>query len=106
MLIALNAFYVVFGLLTLVGGIIGYVKKKSVPSIISGSLIGIVLLAAPVVFGYRSNLGLMMGLVASVAVAGKFVPDYLHRHAFFPAGIMALFGALGIAFTIAAWYYL
>ena len=37
-------YFIVFGALTIIGGIIGYVKAGSLPSIIAGSIAGILLL--------------------------------------------------------------
>ena len=35
---AVKIYFIVFGVLTIVGGIIGYVSKGSVPSIVAGSI--------------------------------------------------------------------
>ena len=39
-------YFIVFGLLTIVGGVIGYVKAGSTASIIAGSISGLLLLVA------------------------------------------------------------
>jgi uncharacterized membrane protein (UPF0136 family) len=100
----IKVFYIAFGLLTIAGGIIGYAAKKSVPSIVAGSILGVALLAGAFLVSVRFNVGLSLGLIASTALAGKFIPDFLTKKAFFPAGLMAILSVVSIALTILAWY--
>ena len=39
-------YFLIFGALTILGGVIGYVKAGSVPSIIAGAITGVLLLVA------------------------------------------------------------
>ena len=43
---AAKIYFIIFGVLTIAGGVIGYVKAGSVPSIIAGAITGILLLVA------------------------------------------------------------
>ena len=43
---AAKIYFIIFGVLTIAGGVIGYVKAGSVPSIIAGAISGILLLVA------------------------------------------------------------
>ena len=95
-------YYLVFGILTIIGGIMGYVKAKSVASIISGSLCGIVLIGASFTFPERPIFGGVVGLLVSVLLAGKFVPDYIHKRAFLPGGLMAFLSLASIVISILA----
>jgi hypothetical protein len=44
----------------------------------------------------------VIGLIVSVLLAGKFVPDYFHKKAFLPGGLMAFLSMVSIVLTIIA----
>jgi uncharacterized membrane protein (UPF0136 family) len=97
-------FYLVFGLLTVVGGIMGYVKASSLPSLIAGSISGVVLLVAGFILRNHFNVALVLGLVVSVSLAGYFLPAYMDRKAIFPVGVMAALSLVSVVVTILTWY--
>ena len=91
----------IFGVLTIAGGVMGFVKAGSNASLIAGGVSGALLLVA----GYlvatgKVQPGLILGLVISVALAGRFVPGFLSTHKFMPAGMMALLSIAGIVMTV------
>ena len=97
-------FYIVFGLLTMAGGLMGYLKAGSLASLISGGASGLLLLVAGIIFPARFNVGMILGLVVSVLLAGYFLPKYMEKKAIFPGGFMALMSVASIAITLLAWY--
>lgn len=101
---ATRIYYVVFGLLTLVGGIMGYVKANSSVSLIAGLICGVLLFVAAFLMSASLNAALIVGLLVSISLAGKFVPDSLHKKAFFPGGMMAVLSLISITLTLLAWY--
>jgi uncharacterized membrane protein (UPF0136 family) len=103
MLGAAKIYFVVFGVLTIAGGIVGYVKAGSVASIIAGSISGIILLVAAFVLPEHRAAGLAIGLVVSLLLAAQFIPKFFQTGKVMPAGIMAVLSALGIVAAIAAW---
>ena len=103
MLGAAKVYFIVFGILTIAGGIVGYVKAGSVVSIIAGSISGILLLVAAWLMPDRRAAGLIVALVVSVLLAGQFVPKFFSPHKVMPAGLMSLLSVLGIVVAIAAW---
>ena len=103
MLGAAKVYFIVFGILTIAGGIVGYVKAGSVISIIAGSISGILLLLAAWLMPDRQAAGLIVALVVSVLLAGQFVPKFFSTHKVMPAGLMSLLSVLGIVVAIAAW---
>jgi len=103
MLGAAKIYFIVFGILTIVGGIVGYVKAGSVVSIIAGSISGILLLVAAWLMPDRQAAGLIVALVVSVLLAGQFVPKFFSTHKAMPAGLMSLLSVLGIVVAIVAW---
>jgi uncharacterized membrane protein (UPF0136 family) len=103
MLGAAKIYFIVFGILTIAGGIVGYVKAGSVVSIIAGSISGILLLVAAWLMPDRQAAGLIVALIVSVLLAGQFVPRFFSTHKVMPAGLMSVLSVLGIVVAIAAW---
>lgn len=93
-------FFWIFGALTIIGGVIGYVKAKSKASIIAGSVSGVLLLLAAWLMTGMPTAGMGLGLAISVLLAGRFVPAFLRTRGFMPAGMMSLLSVLGIVLTV------
>ena len=96
-------YFILFGVLTIAGGIVGYVKAGSVASIIAGSITGVLLLVAAFLLPAHRGLGLATALVISLLLAGQFVPKFFSTHKVMPAGLMSVLSVLGIIVAIAAW---
>ena len=79
----------------------GFVKAKSKPSLIAGGISGIALLAAGYLVGTgtMTRIGLIVGLVVSLALAGRFVGAFKKSKKVMPAGLMAVLGIAGVAVT-------
>lgn len=91
----------IFGALTIAGGVMGYLKAGSNASLIAGSVSGLLLLLAGyLVASGKAQPGLILGIVISVALAGRFIPAFLATHKFMPAGMMALLSVAGIVITV------
>jgi uncharacterized membrane protein (UPF0136 family) len=96
-------YFIVFGLLTIVGGVMGYVKAGSTASLIAGSVSGILLLLAAFLLPGNLAVGLALAAVVSILLAGRFVPAFLKTHQLMPAGLMSLLSVIGIIMAIVAW---
>ena len=96
-------YFIVFGLLTIAGGVMGYVSKGSMPSIIAGSISGVLLLVAAFVLPTHAALGLAMAAIVSVLLAGRFVPAFIKTGSLMPAGMMSVLSVIGIILALAAW---
>lgn len=96
-------YFIIFGLLTIAGGIMGFVKAGSTVSIIAGSISGILLLVAAFLLPAHVAAGLVLGAVVSVLLAGRFVPAFLKTGKAMPAGMMAILSVIGIVLAIVAW---
>jgi uncharacterized membrane protein (UPF0136 family) len=103
MLGAAKIYFIVFGILTIAGGIVGYVKAGSVISVIAGSISGILLLVAAWLMPDQQAAGLIVALIVSVLLAGQFVPKFFSTYKVMPAGLMSVLSVLGIIVAIAAW---
>ncbi len=93
-------FFIVFGLLTIAGGVIGFVKAKSRASLIAGAVSGLLLLAAAMLMRSQPLAGEIMGLVVSLLLAGRFVPAFLKTRAPMPAGMMSVLSVIGVVLTL------
>ena len=96
-------YFIIFGLLTIAGGIMGFVNKGSVPSIVAGSISGVLLLLAAFLLPGNLVAGLALAAIVSIALAGQFVPKFIKTSSFMPAGLMAILSVIGIAMALLAW---
>ena len=87
----------VYAVLTMVGGIFGFVKAGSRPSLISGLLSGLLLLAAGYGLGRGQSWGLPLTLVLTSAILVFFGVRYSQSHVFMPAGLMVILSLLTLA---------
>jgi uncharacterized membrane protein (UPF0136 family) len=89
-----------FGVLTIAGGVMGFVKAGSRASLIAGGVSGALLLVAGYLVGASNGLaGLILGLVLSLALAGQFGPKFVRTRKVMPAGLMAVLGVIGLIVT-------
>jgi len=96
-------YFIVFGLLTIVGGVIGYVKAGSTASIIAGAISGIALIVAAYLLPGNVALGLILAGAVSILLAARFIPAFMKTGKAMPAGLMAVLSAIGVVIAIVAW---
>ncbi|BAY19358.1 hypothetical protein NIES2109_48160 [Nostoc sp. HK-01] len=86
-----------YGILAIVGGIMGYVQARSKVSLLSGGISGLLLILS----AYWQLQGQPWGLTLAVCVTGVLVVVFALRFAktrkFMPAGLMIVLGALTLA---------
>jgi uncharacterized membrane protein (UPF0136 family) len=99
---AAHLYLLVFGVLTIAGGVLGFVRAKSKPSLVAGGGAGALLLAASYLMTLRPAVGLALGLVVSLALAGRFVRAFRASGKVMPAGLMAGLGIVGVLVTAGA----
>ena len=100
---AAKIYFIVFGLLTIAGGIVGYVKAGSVASIIAGAITGVLLLVAAFLLPEHRVASLVTALVTSCLLAAQFVPKFLRTGKVMPAGMMSVLSVIGIIAAIVVW---
>jgi uncharacterized membrane protein (UPF0136 family) len=100
---AAKIYFIVFGALTIIGGIVGYVKAGSVASIVAGSITGVLLLVAAFLLPEHRMVGLATALIVSLLLAAQFIPKLLRTGRIMPAGIMSLLSVIGIIVVIVTW---
>jgi uncharacterized membrane protein (UPF0136 family) len=96
-------YFLTFGALTIIGGIIGYVKAGSLPSIIAGAVTGVLLLLAGSLLSSHRLIGLATAFVVSLLLAAQFVPKFIRTGKVMPAGLMSILSVIGIIVAVVAW---
>jgi uncharacterized membrane protein (UPF0136 family) len=96
-------YFIIFGILTIVGGVIGYVKAGSTASIVAGAISGIALIVAAFLLPNNAAIGLIIAGVVSIALAGRFIPAFMKTGKMMPAGMMAILSAIGAVLAVVAW---
>jgi uncharacterized membrane protein (UPF0136 family) len=94
-----------YGILTLVGGIAGYLKAKSQASLISGVVSGLLLIFAGTAQLMGQSWGLTLAAVISAVLVVVFILRLVKTKKFMPAGmlILASLASLGaIVYEISA----
>jgi uncharacterized membrane protein (UPF0136 family) len=87
---------IAYGLLALVGGIIGYQKARSQMSLISGAVSGILLILGGILASTGINGGLVLSAIVSAILIGVFVVRLIKTRTFMPAGLMIIAGVAAL----------
>ena len=85
---------IVYGLLALIGGIYGYLKARSKPSLISGIISGSLLIFSAILQLQGQTWGLTLAIIVTGILVVVFGIRLFKTGKFMPAGLMV---ALGIA---------
>jgi uncharacterized membrane protein (UPF0136 family) len=100
---AAKIYFFVFGVLTIAGGVVAYVKAGSVASIIAGSITGVLLLVAAFLLPEHRAIGLATAFIISLLLAAQFAPKFIRTGRVMPAGMMSILSVIGIIAAIVAW---
>src|SRR5436190_23505884 len=100
---AAKLYFLIFGLLAIAGGIIGYVTAGSVASIIPGAITGVLRLVAAFLLPEHRVAGLATALIVSLLLAAQFVPKFIRTARIMPAGMMSVLSVIGIIAALIAW---
>ena len=95
MLAALTS--VIYGVLVLAGGILGYRKAHSHASLVSGSISGALLLAAAILSVAGNAWGKRLAMATAALLLLFFAARWLKGRRFMPAGLMVLSSAVALA---------
>ena len=84
----------IYGILAVVGGIVGYLKARSKPSLISGIVSGLLL----VIGALRAAQGIVSGLwlvkIVTLVLVIVFIIRLVKTKKFMPAGLMVIGGVV------------
>jgi uncharacterized membrane protein (UPF0136 family) len=89
--------FVVYGLLLMLGGAIGFMKAKSRPSLISGLATGVISLLIALLSRYQLGAALTAGIILGIVLGIFFVNRYAATKKVMPALFMAI-----VSFLVAA----
>jgi uncharacterized membrane protein (UPF0136 family) len=89
-----------YGLLALIGGIIGYLKSRSQISLISGCCSGMLLLSGAVATLKGNPWGLRMAMVVTTLLVIVFIIRWLKTRKLIPAAGMVGFGILALVVMV------
>lgn len=78
----------IYGLLLLIGGIIGYLKADSMVSLFMGSLSALLVWTSARLMAKGFALGTLAALALTSVLTLFFLYRFMQTHAFMPAGLM------------------
>jgi uncharacterized membrane protein (UPF0136 family) len=87
----------VYGILALVGGIIGYQNAGSKMSLISGTITGLLLILSSIILFQGQAWGFTLGLAITGLLVIVFAIRLVKTRKFMPAGLMSIFGLVTLA---------
>ena len=82
---------VFYGMFSLAGGMIGYLKAKSTASLIAGSISGGLLILCAYGIGHGSRAALLGSLAIALVLGARFLGTWLKNHRVIPDLLMILF---------------
>lgn len=91
---------IAYGILAIVGGIIGYVQAQSKASLISGSVSGLLLIIAGVMQLQGQQAGLILATVVTAVLVVVFAIRLIKTRKFMPAGLMSLLGVVSLGLMV------
>ena len=97
-------YFGIFGVVMVLGGVIGYVKARSVPSLVAGGISGLILILSALCIPRGWYTWMIVDFVVALLLAGRFVPSLLRRK-YNPAVYvvpLAVVGAVLAAYVLAA----
>jgi len=100
---AAKIYFIVFGALTIAGGIFAYVRVGSAASIIAGSISGVLLLVAAFLLPEYRAAGLATALIISLLLAAYFIRKFSQTGMVMPAGLMSILSVIGVIVAVVAW---
>ncbi|MEM8611493.1 MAG: TMEM14 family protein [Cyanobacteria bacterium P01_H01_bin.105] len=82
----------IYGILAAVGGIVGYLKVKSKPSLISGLISGLLLIVGALRAAQGIASGLWVVKIVTLVLIIVFIIRLIRTKKFMPAGLMVIGG--------------
>lgn len=87
----------IYGVLVLLGGVLGYAKAQSKPSLISGVVFGVLLLVSGWLMLEARAWGWYLAIVLAGFLTAFFAFRFKNTRKFMPAGLMVVLSVAAIA---------
>ncbi len=87
---------IAYGILAIVGGIMGYVQAQSKVSLISGSICGLLLILGGVIQLQGQVWGLLLTTAVTALLGIVFITRWAKTGKFMPAGLMTVLGMVSL----------
>lgn len=91
---------IAYGILVIVGGIMGYAQARSKASLISGIISGILLIFGGILQLQGQAWGLTLAIIVSAILVVVFTIRFVKTRKFMPAGLMTILGIIALAVMI------
>jgi uncharacterized membrane protein (UPF0136 family) len=91
---------VFYGLLSIVGGVIGYIKSQSKVSLISGGVSGLLLLILAGIMNAGNQWAVTVAAIIIALLIVVFVVRWFKTKKFMPAVPMIFFGVVSLVFML------
>lgn len=95
MTIPFDQYSVAFGMISILLGLLGYLRAKSTASLVAGSISGLLLSLGGLAYQRGHLWGGYLALGMCVLLFARFLPAYLKTRKFYPAGVMAILAVIG-----------
>jgi uncharacterized membrane protein (UPF0136 family) len=95
-------YYIFFGIVSIVGGALGYARSKSIASIVAGGISGGLLILAGLIG--PSSAAHWLALIVSLLLLAYFGPSYLRKRKAMPAIPMILLSVICLVLTAVHWF--
>ena len=92
----MDLFNLIIGILLFIGGTIGFLKRKSVMSLVASSLIGSSFVYSSYLIGNNDRNGVLVALIASIVLSIAMGIRFLKGKKFMPAGLVTLLGIVAL----------
>ncbi len=96
-------FILIYAVLVETGGVLGYVKARSLPSLISGLISGFALIIAWLISLQNLSAGLALATLLSLGLLIVFILRFRRTNKFMPAGLMAIVSLIATVGFAIAW---
>lgn len=91
---------IAYGILALVGGVIGYKQAQSKASLISGTISGLLLILGGVLRSLGQTWGSVLAIIVTVALVVVFTIRLAKTRKFMPAGLMTVAGVAALVIML------
>lgn len=91
---------ITYGIIAIIGGIIGYVQARSIPSLLSGIISGLLIILGVVFYLQGQAWGFVQALAVIAVLVVVFTVRFVKTRKFMPAGLMLLLGVVTLVIMV------